>query len=132
MEILSLDTLKEATTFFNTCKLSESLFETYTHIGGITMTGRTTDLWYWVNSGKRVNYVMPFAPGEPNFAGNVEYCLSIVKGGGNFYYNDVPCFGGYELKFVCQKTFVSELSQDQLVGGEVAPVIPPTSGEIAV
>jgi hypothetical protein len=105
MELLSLNTIREATTFFDICKRRESLFETYTHIGGITLAGRTTDLWYWVNSGRRASYPMLFAPGQPDFAGSIEYCLSIVKGGdNNFYFNDIPCWGGYEVKFVCQRT----------------------------
>jgi hypothetical protein len=132
MDVVSLDTATETSTFFDTCKKSEALFETFTHIGAITLAGRSTDMWYWVNSGRRANYALPFYPGQPDFAGSIEYCLSLAKAGNNFYFNDVPCWGGFELKFICQRIVntLPSAGSGTNVGGNLPSGF--TSGEIPI
>lgn len=103
MEFLSLETLEEATFFLALSDKNIAHFDDLTHIGATTTVGRNPDKWYWVNSGKRIDFNLKYAPGEPNFAGNVEFCLSVGKNPGNFMFHDLNCYGAYEKKFVCQK-----------------------------
>lgn len=103
MEFLSLETLEEANFFLILGDKNIAHFDDLTHVGATTTVGRSSDKWYWVNSGKRVDFTLKFAPGEPNFGGNVEFCLSVGKYPGNFMFHDLNCYGAYEKKFVCQK-----------------------------
>lgn len=101
MEFLSLETKSEADFFFGLCEKNIAHFtDEYTHVGAMTMTGKTD--WYWVNSGKRVDYQMKWFAGQPDFYASNEFCLAIKKWG-DFSFNDLNCFGAYESKFVCQK-----------------------------
>lgn len=103
MEVLSLETLEEATKFLQLCLKNDKLFEQYTHVGGLTTVGKSLDKWYWANSGKLIDYALKFLPGQPDFYGYNEYCLGISKSADAFSFIDVACFGTYELKFICQK-----------------------------
>lgn len=100
MEALSLETKTEAENFFDLLTKNHQQLEELTHIGGVTSVLRASDKWYWVNSGKKVNYTMKFHPGHPDGAG---YCLSAQKRGSEFYFKDLPCHSNYELKFICQR-----------------------------
>lgn len=104
MDVLSLETAAEADMFLGLCQANASFFEQWTHVGGITLAGKNRSTWYWVNSGKRIHYDLKFGHGQPDNAGNNEYCLSIGKGPDNiFYFNDITCYAIYEFKFICQK-----------------------------
>lgn len=103
MEVLSLESSDEQTLFLNMCDKNIQLFEDLTHVGAYNVVGKSTDKWYWVNSGKRVDFPLKFTAGQPDFAGNNEYCLAMGKRPKDFYFNDITCFGYYELKFICQK-----------------------------
>lgn len=104
MEIVSLETLNEANSFFTLCDKNIGLFEEFTHVGGFTSVGKSLDKWYWVNSGRRIDFPLKFAPNQPDFAGNAEFCMSVVKRPGGFVFSDVYCTTYYENKFICQKT----------------------------
>lgn len=103
MESLSLETLDEMNNFFALCDKNVNFFEDYTHIGGYTNVGRSTDKWYWLNSGKRIDYKMKFTPGQPDFAGNLEFCLGIHKKPNDFAFFDLYCSVYHEFKFICQR-----------------------------
>lgn len=100
MESLSLETKTETDNFFNLLTKNAPLLDELTHIGGVTTVLKANDKWYWVNSGKKVNYTMKFTPGTPDGAG---YCLSAQKRGTEFYFKDIPCHTNYEMKFICQR-----------------------------
>lgn len=103
MEFLSLDTLEEANYFLDMCLKNPIPFEQFTHIGGVTLLGKSLDKWYWVNSGKRIDYSMKFLPGQPDFYASLEFCLALEKRPESFYFVDIYCQGLYEAKFICQK-----------------------------
>lgn len=96
MEIATFETLEEFKAVQNMCK---DLPADFIHIGGMTLTGKSNDDWYWVTNGAKINYTMEWKAGEPNFISNNEYCLSI--GGNNHQFNDITCIT-YEKKFICQ------------------------------
>lgn len=104
MDFLTLETEAEANIFFELCRDHAGLFGDYAHIGGITTQGGSRDQWYWVNSGKKVNYSLKWADSEPdNGYGGTELCLSIVrKPGDTFYFNDIRCSESIT-QFVCQQ-----------------------------
>lgn len=101
MEALSLENKVEADNFLNTILVKNTAqFEEFTHIGGVTTALKASDKWYWVNSGKKVNYTMKFHPGHPDGAG---WCLAVQKRGNDFYFKDIPCHSSWEIKFICQR-----------------------------
>lgn len=103
METLSLETLDESNAFLNLCLNNANLFESHTHIGAVTTEGKSLNKWYWVNSGKRIDYSLKFLPGQPDFWASAEFCLGLEKRTESFYFIDINCHGVYELKFICQK-----------------------------
>lgn len=104
MEILSIETKAEADNIINVLKNSTLLDgEIIFHVGGISLTPRSTSDWYWVNSGKKLDFTLKFVPGQPDFAHGIENCLSINKYGNEFGFNDIPCFGHWDRKFICQR-----------------------------
>lgn len=84
------------------CGRYPQLFGEYTHIGGVTNSGRSQTEWYWVGTNKKVSYNMIWKPGQPDFAGNNEWCLTLAKNS-QFQFNDINCYGGWQEKFICQK-----------------------------
>lgn len=102
MDFVSLDTLAEAQNFLKICRENAGYFGRWTHIGGITLEGASTESWYWVDSGNHINYTLNFGSGQPDNYGGNELCLSIGKYAGNqFYFNDIRC--EVTAVFVCQK-----------------------------
>jgi hypothetical protein len=102
MEIVSLDTKAEADFFLGVCDKNIAQFtDEYTHIGAMTMVGKTG--WHWVNSGKRIDYQMKWLAGQPDFYAANEFCMGLVKRGTDFSFVDLNCFGIYETKFICQR-----------------------------
>ena len=103
MDTVSLDTVDEQNTFLNICNKNRAILDSsMTLIGGYTRTPRSTNDWYWVNSGNRVNYTLKFSQGQPDFAYDREYCLS-VWGKPSVSFNDVGCGPPENRKFFCQK-----------------------------
>jgi hypothetical protein len=71
------------------------------HIGGTTLVPKSLTEWYWYNSDSKISYPIPWGPGQPDNAGNIEWCLSL--GPKNFYrFNDLPC-NNFRQKFICEK-----------------------------
>lgn len=84
------------------CKVKFDEFDTYTFVGAISYDGNSKDTFYWMNSGKRINYVLDFEPGEPNNYDGKEFCLSISKHDSRFSFNDIGCTESTH-QFICQK-----------------------------
>lgn len=104
MDMISLETKTESEKMLEICSKNANLFDVHTYAGGLTANSLTLDEWYWINSGKRLNYMLRFAPGEPNNHKGSEFCLSIVRWEGTttFYYNDIDCSNDAR-PFLCQK-----------------------------
>jgi hypothetical protein len=102
LEFVSVDSIKESNHFLGLCEQNIGLFDLWTHIGGLTTVGGSRTEWYWVESGKKLNFNLKFGAGQPDNAGGDEMCLSLGRAPGNFFYNDIPCYGVHAYKFICQ------------------------------
>lgn len=103
MEFLSLESLQEADGLLSLCHKKNALFDQWTHIGGVTTVPKSKTEWYWVETGKKVNFTLKFGSGQPDNAGGKEWCLSLGKQPSNsFFFNDINCYGMHQFKFICQ------------------------------
>jgi hypothetical protein len=101
LEIVSLETKAEFDHFLGLCSKENTQFDEYTHIGAMTLVGKTG--WHWVNSGKRIDYQLKWLSGQPDFYASADFCMSVVKRGTEFSLADIYCYGAYDTKFVCQR-----------------------------
>lgn len=101
LDILTIKTLDEFRSVADICEDNKQLFGWYVHIGGVAKDGRSPTNWYWVDDNKRISYNAPWKSGQPDHYGNNEYCLSLTRDDG-FKFNDIPCHGSWEEKFICQ------------------------------
>lgn len=104
MDIISFESKTESEKMLDICSRNADLFEVHTYAGGLAANAFSLDEWYWMNSGKRLNFKLRFAPGEPNNHLGSEFCLSIVRWEGTttFYFNDIDCSNDAR-PFLCQK-----------------------------
>lgn len=102
MEFVSLDSEGEQDYFIKLINEKSTVFGPYTFVGGMTTNPGTTSGWRWVNSGKSINFLLRFRPGEPNNRNGSESCLNINYDGNqqNLGFNDAPC--KHEENFICQ------------------------------
>lgn len=100
MEIATFETLEEMQVVSDLCKDNENIMTPYVHVGGMTTREGTKESWFWIVTGKRINYNMPWADGEPNNDEDSQFCLAL--GTKNFLFDDIDCFGRSESKFICQ------------------------------
>lgn len=120
MELATFETKEEMKAVTSMCKKYKSLYDGV-HIGGMAIASKLEFYWYWVNSGNRISYDTSVnaeelktteikyqeadddhswtteAPHHPQ-----EFCLALKTE--NFTFSDVPCYGGQELPFMCQKS----------------------------
>jgi len=101
MEILSFESLRESDHFMELCPASHTQFSYMNHIGAITIKPGTKTSWYWVQSGKRIDFTLKFLIGNPDNTNEREHCLGIINNRGECSYNDVDC-NWSECKFLCQ------------------------------
>lgn len=102
LEFASLSTPEEADAFLKYAEENYELLDLYVLLGAYTAVASSTEDYYWVNSGKHLNYPLRFPPGEPNFLGQREFCLSLMKNATNqFNFNDLDCSEN-AYKFICQ------------------------------
>ncbi|CAO1337642.1 unnamed protein product [Diamesa tonsa] len=107
MELASLPTKELSEQFMQLCYLNAPSFDQYTHVGG-TYIGAGLNRWYWLSTGKPVDYQLPMRPEQPDNAGGYQNCLALDKQNGPFLFDDIDSFGRHEEKFVCEsrlKTF---------------------------
>jgi hypothetical protein len=103
MELATFETHKEMTEVGQMVLRHKDLFEIWTHIGGMSDALRDPNSWRWINTKERITYSLPWFPGEPNGAGNEEYCLSIDLRRHLFEFNDLKCHNAYIHTFLCHK-----------------------------
>ena len=101
MELVSLPTKDLADKFTQLCFENSGFFETYTHIGG-TYIGAGLNKWYWLSTGKPVNYNLNWAIGEPNNYGGKQKCLAVYEQNGPFKFSYIQAYRLNPNKFVCE------------------------------
>ncbi|CAG9802947.1 unnamed protein product [Chironomus riparius] len=103
LEFASADTLDEATTLVSFVKNNSGYVYVTALIGGLTLTPKSKTDWYWVNSGNKVAYDIPWYVTQPNNYEGKEQCLGIGRGyKDKFDFHDYKCMGE-DLTFICQK-----------------------------
>lgn len=108
MELATLEDLDTANNFFAILNANVQLFDdVHASVGAKACSGASTIDWWWIKQGTatRTNFPMRWNKGEPNNAGNYEYCLQVAKCApdGGFGFNDVACNRGYQENFICQE-----------------------------
>ncbi|CAO1326778.1 unnamed protein product [Diamesa tonsa] len=101
MELASLPTEQLADKFTRLCFLNDPFFDQYTHIGA-TYIGAGLNRWYWLSTGKPVDYHLKMIPGQPDNQRGTQNCLALEKQNGPFLFDDIDAFGRHEEKFVCE------------------------------
>jgi hypothetical protein len=86
MDIAAFKTLDEFKYVSDMCKQNENLLTKWVHVGGVTLTPQSSSDWYWVATGEKIAYDMPWHTQQPNNAhennfvwllGKVISCLMI-------------------------------------------------------
>lgn len=116
MEYLSLETKKEEQNFLKLCSNESGQFDNFNFLGGTSDRVSSNSGWYWISTGKPVNYKLQFNAGEPNNHLGEELCLSTNKDAPNRCgFNDVQCaklevphpnYFNYRTRILCQEHFV--------------------------
>jgi hypothetical protein len=76
-----------------------ALFDDYTHLGAFTYTRLSKTEWFWVETGKKVNFPIDWYGTEPNDI-NEERCLAVHHLTKQFF--DIRCYQDYFRRFLCQ------------------------------
>jgi hypothetical protein len=106
LELASLYTLEEynnvvpmLTRLLKSTKLTDWIF-----INGMTLVAKSRNDWYWVNSGQKISYVMPWWNDlQPDFYLDRQWCLALGPSNeGLFKFDDNNC-SEIPQKFLCQK-----------------------------
>lgn len=100
MEFLSLETNGEQVYFLNICDNNKNAMEPRIQIGGITEAPGSLSEWYWVETGRKIDFSLKFAPGEPGNVG--ERCLGVINYSSKFMIMDLACYEIAERPFMCQ------------------------------
>lgn len=106
MEFLTIESEAEQNYLLDTLKYSSAVFsDKWVHIGGITTSCGSRDMWYWVDTGNKVNFPIKWHKNDPNCSNGSEPCLALGKfeeEDGNVYVVDIQCNGAIE-KFLCKQ-----------------------------
>lgn len=108
MELASFETKDEADWFSDIFRASRQDVEPgFCYIGGIRIFNDaelSKENWYWVNSGRKINYGLTWAPQEPS---GTQWCLCLSKNTAKTVeYFDIHCHNRDE-NFICQKNSLS-------------------------
>lgn len=101
MEFASFDSLEESNNFTENAGKSD-LFKTFTYVGGISKPVNSSVEWFWVESGKQIDYALQFASNEPNSVNMNEQCLCFLMKPTGKFYHDVKCSDGIQGQVLCQ------------------------------
>lgn len=106
MDLVELPTAAESDLFLTLCTEQQiPLKELDFHVGG-SYHGVGLNEFYWMTTGKRVNYTLKWGSGEPN-SPNKETCLAITKNKGIFLFNDIDCILS-PCNFICQRNTIKK------------------------
>lgn len=101
LELATFESLDEFQTMKKLCSNNTLNYTTFIHVGGATLNGGSQTDWYWITTGEKIAYKMPWLKGEPNNYKKIELCLSI--GLSEFNFNDIDCMVHDKMMFMCQK-----------------------------
>ncbi|KAG5680465.1 hypothetical protein PVAND_009973 [Polypedilum vanderplanki] len=105
MKFAQFDVAEEFESVRQMLKKYSDILTEWTHIDGITLTGKSTNDWYWSHIERKIRFPLRWKSGQPNFYKSKQWCLSLgSKTDKDFYFNDIECSGTAEHKFLCQNT----------------------------
>ena len=101
LDIGSFDTLEELNALIDMAKKQVPTLSGSYHVGGVTLTPKSPNDWFWVTTGEKIEYQLPWASGQPDTFKGVQYCLRIIVPG--YTFDDFDCdHASGSIKFVCQ------------------------------
>ncbi|CAG9805251.1 unnamed protein product [Chironomus riparius] len=109
LELATFETITETLMVLNMCENNEYIKSIadpknfWIVIDAMTTTPKSATEWFWTNSGRKISFTVPWAPNQPDFFENHEYCLAIGKDQStpNYRFNDMPCLN-INRPFLCQ------------------------------
>jgi hypothetical protein len=103
LELAAIETVYELDAVKKMCLANPKTFTQWTHVDGITLVGGSTTEWY-LSSGKKIPFSIPWRAGDPEFHGGRQWCLAIGElPNGQFGFVDIDCTQHNEHKFICQE-----------------------------
>lgn len=107
MEFLTMESEAEQNYLLDTLKYNSAVFSgNWVNIGGMTTKCGSRDLWYWVDTGNKVNFPIRWHANDPNCSNDSEPCMALGKfEDGNVYVVDIWCSGAPQ-KFLCKQKSV--------------------------
>jgi hypothetical protein len=71
MDYLSLETADEMSSVIVMATKKPALYDDHNFIGAMTLNLKSTSQWYWVNSGKKTKFSLPWGTNQPDGIGRV-------------------------------------------------------------
>jgi hypothetical protein len=106
MDMVTLNTTKEAEDFLKLCKDKEKEFDSVcpkdlphpvASIGGI----KCDSSWSWLATDQIIDFPLSWAPGEPSNQSGEDFCLGVIAKDGKVGFTDIDCYKGF-FPFICQ------------------------------
>lgn len=115
MELASFDSNDEADWFADIFVNSGKIVEVdWCFIAGIRMfpdATKSKENWFWINSGKKINYPISWHVGQPDNNNGYQWCLGVTKNGNRTnFYADIECYHREE-SFICQKSSAVQITE---------------------
>lgn len=103
MDIGTFDTLDELNAFISMGRNHVPKLGGSYHVGAVTLTPKSPNDWFWVTTGEKINYQLPWASGQPDTHRGVQYCLRIILP--DYTFDDFDCdHVSGSIGFLCQDT----------------------------
>lgn len=102
MDLMALESTAELSNFAKIFSVNYNIFTLFINIGGILSKFQDYTTWTWITTGRRINYKLNMAPGKPDNADGIEYCLSLMKvSPDEVSFNDMFC-STMKMGFICE------------------------------
>ena len=110
LELVTFETITEALMVMNMCENNPFIQSVsnptrfWILVDGMTTAAPSSTEWFWTNTGKKVSFVIPWAPNQPDFYNNEEFCLVIGKDltTPSYRFGDYPCINNGS-PFLCSR-----------------------------
>lgn len=103
MTLVTLDSADEGTAFIEMVKARSAIFAPGLHIGAVTPILLSKTEYFWITSGKKVDFTLNWAPGHPDNSGSRENCLLLVATSSSAFFYDNECTRiSPSYDFICQ------------------------------
>lgn len=119
MDLVELNTGAEADHFNKLCAKHPNLSTSTVHIGG-SDHGVEKNKWYWMSSGKEIDYNMIYAPTEPNNIGGRQNCLAVYTVPQSYQFADYDCDESKSI-FACQR--VTSVCNNKWIDPDCTPML---------